>query len=112
MTLAANREVDHYIDQEIRTCAMATAVHIYKGAIVGLTAGGYARPLTAGDRFAGIACEEVNNAGADGAKVVRVYTLGDFGMALSGAAITDVGRPVFASADDTLTFTGPGERPR
>jgi len=108
MTLAANREVDHYIDQELRTYAMATAVRIYKGAIVGLTAGGYARPLTAGDRFAGIAYEEMNNTGADGAKSLRVYTLGDFGMALSGAAVTDMGRPVFASADDTLTFVAAG----
>jgi len=109
MALTANREVDHYIDQELRTYAMATAVRIYKGAIVGLLAGGYARPLAAGDRFAGIAYEEMDNtAGANGAKSVRVYTLGDFGVALSGAAVADMGRPVFASADDTLTFVAAG----
>ncbi len=47
-----------------------------------------------------------NSSGADGDLSVRVYTLGDFGVTLTGAAVTDLGRPVFASADDTLTFTG------
>jgi len=108
MALAKNREVDHYIDQELRTYKVKTAVHVYKGGFVGLSAG-YARALTAGDRFAGLAYEEADNsAGADGAIAVRVYTQGDFEHALSGAAITDLGRPVFASADDTLTFVAAG----
>lgn len=105
MALSANREVDHYIDQEIRTLQVAASQHVYKGALIGLTTGGYARPLSAGDAFAGIAYEEIDNtSGSDGDKSVRLYTLGDFGLSLTGAAITDVGRPVFASADDTLTF--------
>jgi hypothetical protein len=108
MALTANREVDRYVDQELRTLRIKTATHIYKGAIVGLTATGFARGLVAGDAFAGIAYDEVNNTGADGAKVVRVYTLGDFEHAVSGLVQGDVGRPVFASADDTLTLTGLG----
>ncbi len=105
MALSANYELDHYIDQEIRTLQVAASQHVYKGALVGLTTGGYARPLGAGDAFGGIAYEEIDNtSGSDGDKSVRLYTLGDFGFALTGAAITDVGRPVFASADDTLTF--------
>lgn len=106
MTLTDNREVDRYVDQELRTFRVAGATHIYKGALVGLDADGYAQPLTAGDAFVGLAYEEADNSsGSDGGISVRVFTLGDFELALSGAAVGDIGRPVFASADDTLTFT-------
>ncbi len=109
MALSANREVDHYIDQELRSFELAAAAHVYKGALVGLGSDGYARGLAAGDPFVGIAYEEMDNtSGSDGDASVRVYTLGDFGHALAGATIADVGRPVFASADDTLTFSGDG----
>lgn len=109
MALTVNREVDHYIDQELRSFQVAAAAHVFKGALVGLSAAGYAQPLTAGDVFVGVAYEEMDNTGgAAGDKSVRVYTLGDFGLTLTGATIADLGRPVFASADDTLTFTGAG----
>ncbi len=106
MPLTTNIEVDHYIDQELRTFQIAAAKHIYKGALVGLTATGYAQPLTASDKCIGIAYEEGDNtSGADGALSLRVFTIGDFGFTLAGATLADVSRPVFASADDTLTFT-------
>ena len=107
MALTVNVDVDHYIDQELRSFQVAASKHIYKGALVGLSSGGYAQPLTAGDRFAGVAYEEMDNStGSAGDLNVRVYTLGDFGMTLTGATVADIGRPVFASADDTLTFVG------
>ena len=109
MALNTNREVDHYVDQELRSFPVAADKHVHKGALVGLSSGGYAQPLTAGDLFLGIAYEEMDNAGgADGDKTVRVYTLGDFGYPLSGAALTNIGDAVYASADDTLTFTSAG----
>lgn len=109
MALTANREVDHYVDQELRSYAVLGAAHIYKGALVGLKSDGYARGLVAGDAFVGVAYEEMDNGGgSDGDVSVRVYTLGDFGHALAGATIADVGRPVFASDDTTLTFSGDG----
>lgn len=109
MALTANQEVDHYIDQELRTFQVAASKHVFKGSLVGLTPGGFAQSLIAGDPFAGIAYEEADNtSGAAGAVSVRVYTLGDFGMALAGAALADLGKPVFASADDTLTFSAAG----
>lgn len=109
MALTKNREVDRYIDLELRTFRVKGSTHLYKGGFVGVTAAGYARPLVAGDVFVGLAYEEADNsAGADGAITTRVYTLSDIEHALSGAAITDVGRPVFASADDTLTFVSAG----
>jgi len=106
MPLTANTEVDHYIDQELRAFQIAAAKHLYKGSFVGLSTTGYAQPLTASDKFIGIAYEEMDNtSGADGDLSLRVYTIGDFGLSLSGATTADVSRPVFASADDTLTFT-------
>ena len=82
---------------------------MYKGAFLGLNSSGYVQPLAAGDPFAGISHEEADNSsGASGAITVRVYTLGDFDLPLTGAAIGSIGRPVFASADDALTFTGAG----
>ena len=111
MALTANREVDRYVDQELRSYPVAGSTHIYKGALVTLGATGYAGPLSAGSRFVGLAYEEADNSsGSDGDIRVRVFTLGDFGHTLTGATVADVGRPVFASADDTLTFT-PGGKP-
>lgn len=115
MTLTENRDVDLYVDQELRAFQMAAGVHVFKGALVGLMESGYARPLVGGDKFAGIAYEEINNqplpgdkGGADGNHCLRVYTLGDFGLTLAGVTIADIGRPVFASADDVLTFARDG----
>ncbi len=107
MALTANRDVDRYVDQELRALPVKTNVHIYKGGFVGLSSG-YAQPLAAGDAFAGIAYEEVNNTGADGAKTVRVYTGGDFEHALASASRANNGAAVYASADDTLTLTASG----
>jgi len=105
MALTADRNVDRYVDQELRTYRVKGTTTVYKGALVGLAAG-YARGLVAGDKCVGLAYETIDNSvGDDGDKSVRVYTLGDFDHAVSGAAQTDVGRPVFASADGTLTFT-------
>ncbi len=106
MALTANREVDHYVDQELRSLQVAASKHIYKGALVGLSSGGYAQPLVAGDLCVGIAYEDMDNSsGSAGDKSVRLYTLGDFGHALSGASVADIGSAVYASADDTLTLT-------
>ncbi len=107
MALTENRNVDRFVDQDLREYEVANAVHIYKGALVSAAAAdGYAAPLTAGEAFLGIAYEEADNSsGADGAKKVRCFTQGDFVHALTAAARTNIGDAVYASAEDTLTFT-------
>jgi hypothetical protein len=79
---------------------------IYEGAAVGLVAGtGHARPLVAGDRFAGVAVEKADNsAGAAAAINVKVRAKGAVKLAVTGAVITDVGQPVYASDDNAFTF--------
>jgi hypothetical protein len=57
-----------------------------------------------GDRFLGVADHASDNtSGAAGAKKVKVRTGGAFEHAVSGLEAADVGAPVYASADDTLT---------
>lgn len=105
MPLTANREVNRYVDQELRSYRVLGSTHIYKGSLVGLQrSSGYVRPMQAGDGFVGIAYEEADNStGSNGDKSVRVFTQGDFALAVSGVTATSIGRAVFASADDTLT---------
>ncbi|GMV96715.1 MAG: hypothetical protein AMXMBFR83_10760 [Phycisphaerae bacterium] len=108
MPLTANRDLDRYVDQELRQLPVRNNVRIYKGAFVGLAAG-FARPLVAGDLFAGVAYEEADNTGgADGAISVRVFTSGDFEHALASAARSNNGTVVYASDDSTLTLTAGG----
>ncbi len=79
---------------------------IYEGAAVGLVAGtGHARPLVAGDRFAGFATEKADNsAGAAAAIRVNVRTKGAIKLPVTGAVITDVGQPVYAADDNAFSF--------
>jgi hypothetical protein len=83
---------------------------IYALAAVGLVdASGHARPLAGGDRFVGFAELRVDNAaGAAAAKTVRVVSAGKVQLSVSGAVITDVCQPVYASDDDTFVFSPVG----
>ena len=105
MALTASRELSRYVDQELRSFKVAGSTTIYKGALVSIQTDGYVAPLTAAELLAGIAYDEIVNAGADGAKSVRIYTQGDFEHALSGAAIANVGDAIYGTDDGTLTFT-------
>jgi hypothetical protein len=108
MALTANRDLDRYVDQELRALPVKANTHIYKGALVGLS-WGLALGLVAGDAFAGVAFEEADNVGgADGAILVRVYTGGDFEHALTSASRVNNGAAVYASDDATLTLTATG----
>lgn len=83
---------------------------IYGHAAVGLVDGtGHARPLNAADRFAGFAEKRSDNsAGAAAARTVRVAKRGKIALSVSGAVITDVGQPVYATDDDTFVFSPVG----
>ncbi len=113
MALTANRDVDHYVDQELRSVLVKSGVHIYKGAFVVVEeASGYAQPFVTGagagtaNFFVGIAYEEADNtSGNDGDISVRVFTQGDFGHPVAAGTITSVGKKVYASSDNTLALT-------
>lgn len=104
-TLAANSPRDFEVGDLGDYPVIASDI-IYEGAAVGLVpASGHARPLAAGDEFVGIAVEKADNsAGAAAAIYVKVRRKGAVKLAVSGAVITDVDQPVYASDDDTFTF--------
>lgn len=80
---------------------------IYEGAAVGVVpATGHARPLAAGDRFAGFANQKADNSAGPAAAInVDVKQQGFIQLAVSGAVITDVGQPVYATDDNAFGFT-------
>jgi len=88
---------------------VAASTKIYEGAMVGDNAAGYARGLVAGDEFRGHAVKQADNSsGSAGDINVEVLT-GRYRLEVSLAgSITDVGSPVYASADGTLTFAPVG----
>lgn len=93
-------------DQKVLPVKAATK--IFAGSIVCRDSNGYAVPGadTAGFVYQGIAEEYVDNTlGADGALTVRVRR-GVFELVTAGAAISDVGKPVFATDDQTVALNG------
>lgn len=83
---------------------VAAAAQIYEGSAVGSN-GGYARALVAGDEFLGFARENKLGGTADADVNITVATRGRIQLAITSAAVTDLGKAVYASADGTFTFT-------
>jgi len=105
--LSANTDIGHMTAKELREFPVAAAEHIYRGGFVGVDPGGYSKAFVPGDLLVGIAYEEVDNsAGAAAADKSRVYADGDFVIPISGVALTDVGKPVFATDDGAGLLTG------
>lgn len=104
-TLAANKPRDFEL-ADINELPVIADDIIYEGAAVGDNGSGYARPLSAGDPFRGFAESKVDNTdGSAGDLNVRVKSRGKVKLAISSLAITDVGKDVYASDDDTFTLT-------
>ncbi len=79
---------------------------IYEGAAVGLVyATGHAQPLTSSDMFVGFANAKADNASGSAADInVYVKSRGRIQLSVSGAVITDVGLPVYATDDNAFQF--------
>jgi len=72
----------------------------------GYAKGGATTPAEATDAFLGFALEKVDNAtGSSGDKNVKVRTRGRAKVAIGSAAITDIGKGVYITDDDTFTLT-------
>jgi len=107
-TLAANEARSFVLGNENDFPAMADI--FYEGSAVGLVdATGHARPLTSVDRFVGFVQEQLDNSdGAAADRNVRVRKRGVVQLSVSGAVITDVGQPIYATDDDTFVFSPVG----
>lgn len=110
MTTLARNEPRTYELGDRNEFPVIAADIIYEGAAVGLVdASGHARPLTSADLFKGFAEEKADNSsGSAGAINVRVIKKGSIKLAISGAVITDVDQPVYATDDNTFTFLPTG----
>jgi hypothetical protein len=108
-TLAANSPRDFEVGERNDVPMIASDI-IYEGAAVGVVDGtGHARPLNAADRFAGFSTDKVDNSAGSAADLnVNVIKQGQAVLSVSGAVITDVGQPVYATDDDTFVFSPVG----
>lgn len=105
MVLSANTTLA-FIRGEQSEAPVKGTTTLYEGVLLG-DSSGYVRGLVAGDLFRGHAAEYIDNSsGSDGDQNVKLYRgIYRLQVTLSGVAITDVGKIVYASADDTLTLT-------
>lgn len=93
------------VDSFLNSAPVKASTEIFKGAAVGLTSG-YARQLVAGDLFAGFAEQHVNNdVATDGAKSIPLVRKGIATLAITGAAVTDINKTVYALDSNTFQFT-------
>lgn len=92
---------------DLNSLPMMAVDIIYEGAAVGIeAASGNARPLNAGDAFAGFCIQKADNTtGAAGDVRVQVKTHGEVQLPVTNVAATDIGKPVYASDDDTFVLT-------
>lgn len=104
-TLAANKMRTFELGEINEHPVVATDI-LHEGSAIGLDSSGNARPLNAGDEFAGFNTKKVDNAnGAAGDKRARVKAKGLIVLPVVGADATKVGEAVYASDDDTFTLT-------
>jgi hypothetical protein len=108
-TLAINKPRAYELGERNHLPVIASDI-IYEGAAVGVVAAsGHVRPLVAGDNFAGFAVSKADNASGSAAAInVELLDCGEIKLAVSGAVITDIGQPVYATDDDTFVFNPVG----
>lgn len=107
-------------DGKIISIPMADNIKIYKGSLVCIDATGYAEwTLVASRGFAGVALETVDNTGGlNGAKSIRVTTVGVHNFAVpTGASMTQahLGAEVYwddATTPATVVLSDPGLGPK
>ncbi len=91
---------------DINQVPVKASAIIYQGAAVGGHSSGYARPIANGDKFLGFADEKIDNSGGgDGVKTVRVRKRGAILLDISGVALGDIGKSVYATDDNTFTLS-------
>lgn len=104
-TLAANAPRDYEYGDRNDLPVVADDI-IFEGAAVGMTSG-TARPLQAGDPFAGFAEAKADNSGGSAGDInVRVRHEGRVVLTVTGVdGHDDLGKDVYASDDNTFTLT-------
>ena len=107
MAVTANQIVKRR-DADMGNGPAAGTTHFYANTFAFWNSSGYIDDDTdsGGNSFAGIVLDEVENSdGSDGDMDIEFYREGVFYLPITGAAITDVGKEVFASDNYTITLT-------
>ncbi|MHB1305351.1 MAG: hypothetical protein ACYCZB_18150 [Acidiphilium sp.] len=88
---------------------VAPGVAIWRGGIMGLNAAGQLQPVqtAATVAFAGVATQDYNNAGSANAGPTVVASRECYALTVPAATAADIGTPVYATDDATLTLTAP-----
>lgn len=98
------------IDAKFQVGMASTAQTYYPGALVGLNTSGYGTKMddTAQIRFQGISAQPqttIASGGSDGDVKLEVVQPRYITMDIASAAVTDIGRPVYATDDQTASFS-------
>lgn len=91
---------------------VAASEKVFRGGVVALNAAGnLVRPQTSGAVvIAGVCSKDYDNSANGSVSTDTVEVLrGVFAYAVTGATASKLHQPVYATADDTLTMTGPGQ---
>lgn len=109
MALSANTPLTILVGQ-LQNYPLYQAIHAFEGSLIFKRSDGYATNVAGGNVFLGHAYSEANNAlGASGALDVYVRNSRYFAkVAVASLAITDLGKPVYASDDGTLVLASAG----
>lgn len=104
MTNLATATARIYLEGDLTDLPVKASSAIYEGSAIGITSG-YCRHLSAGDKFMGFALQDVASQTSDGDAYVRVRTKGRIVLTVSSVAVTDIGKPLFASDGNAFTLT-------
>jgi len=106
MALSKNTPVT-VLEGMLHPFPLYAALHAYEGSMIFRKSDGYACLTAVGNPFLGHAWAEANNATGASAALDVYCRRGRYQcqVTLSGIAITDVGKAVYASDDGTLTLT-------
>ncbi len=104
MTQLSAATARDYLQGDVDDLKVKASSAIYEGSAIGITSG-YARQLAAGDKFAGFALCDVASQTSDGDARVRVRHKGKIVLAITSVAVTDIGKPVYATDGNAFTLT-------
>lgn len=93
-----------YLEGEYIDLPVKASSAIYEGSAIGLSSG-YCRHLAAGDKFVGFSTQDVASQTSNGDANVRVRRSGRVVLTISSVAVTDIGKPVYASDGNAFTLT-------
>lgn len=107
-TLAADKPRAYALGDVVDLPVIASDI-IYEGSAVGENGAGHVRPLVAADPFKGFCLRKADNSAGSAADInARIQRKGSIELAVTSAAITDIGKPVYASDDNVFNVSGIG----